>query len=282
MKPLALSLLAALAVGASAQPLYGVGRSVPGAAMYGFYQINTTTGAATQLFSFNVANTTGVNFLTYNPVVNRFVTVGAVSANQAVLVEIDHVAQTAAAVTHGIPNAFFEGLEYMPSLGGLVVSHGPGGFFTGNIALLNPTTYGLISSQAIPGAPDSDVLFADGAGQLNVLDPNNLNSSGFHRNVINNPFGAVSVTGVPNNTFNPLGGEPDLHYKVDEGRLFLTQVSQLSTVGPLNGITTVGSYGTHASGAPINITGISAVPEPATMTALGAGLLLLARRRRSR
>lgn len=279
MKKLAIVIVAVAAAGANAQ-LYGVGPSNNGTGSYDFSVINTTTGAATTLFSFFVPNTTGCNFLTYVPQTNKFLSVGVMGAFNSALVEIDPVAQTATTVVNGIPNAYFEGLEYMPSLGGVVVSHGGGGFFTGSIALLNPVTYGLVSTGAIPGAGDSDIIFMDGTGALNYLDANNPNSNGFQRNVINNPFGAMSVTGVANNTFNFAGGEPDLAWKADEGRLFLSQLTQLSTVGALNGITTVGPYGVNSAGAPIQITGLAAVPEPGTMAALGLGALALLRRRR--
>jgi hypothetical protein len=280
MRKLTFALLVVSAVGAHAQlKLYGVGPTSLGTPTYDFSLINTTTGAATTLFSFSVPGTTAVNYLTYVPSTNKFLSVGVVSASQSLLVEIDHVAQTATTVGHGIPNTYFEGLEYLPSLGGVVVSHGPGGFWTGSIALLNPATYALMATGAIPGAPDSDIIFMDGTGALNYLDANNPNSNGFQRNLINNPFGVMSVTGVAANTFNPLGREPDLAWKADEGRLFLSQLTQLSTVGAGNVITTVGPYGVTAGGAPIEITGL-AVPEPGALIVLGAGALALLRRRR--
>ncbi|MBI5707897.1 MAG: PEP-CTERM sorting domain-containing protein [Armatimonadetes bacterium] len=279
MKKLTVALLAAAAVGANAQ-LYGVGPANNGTAAYHFSVINTLNGAATQQFTFSVPNTTAVNFLTYVPQTNRFLAVGVVSAFSSVLVEIDAGAQTATTVSHGIPNAYFEGLEYMSSLGGVVVSHGPGGFFTGSIALLNPITYGLISTGAVPGASDSDIIFDDGTGAVNTIDANNPNSNGWQRNIINNPFGAMSVTGIANNTFNPAGGEPDLAWKANESRLFLSQLTQLSTVGALNAISGVGAYGTSSLGTPIEVTGIAAVPEPATMAVLGLGALAAIRKRR--
>jgi len=127
-----------LIVTAAAQAqLYGVGQSGNG---YGFASINTTTGASTALFNFSVPGTTAVQGLSYIPSPGKFVTVGFVDANNSKLVEIDASAQTATVVAHGIRNTFFEGLEYSASLGGLVVSRGPGGFFSGSLSLMNPST----------------------------------------------------------------------------------------------------------------------------------------------
>ena len=56
--------------------------------------------------------------------------------------------------------------------------------------------------------------------------------------LVRSPWGSMTVTPIANNTFNSAGGEPDLAWKGDEGRLFLSQLTQLSTVGALNAITT--------------------------------------------
>jgi hypothetical protein len=280
MRKLTFVLSIVAAVGANAQlSLYGVGRiGLPGQGRYHFSVINTTTGAATGLFIFSVPGTTHIESLTYVPSTNRFLSIATVNPSQTLLVEIDHGAQTATTVAHGIPNAYFSGLEYMASLGGVVVSHGPGGFMTGSIALLNPATYGLMATGAIPGAPDSDIIFMDGTGALNYLDANQPNANGFQRNIINNPFGVMSVTGYGANPFIA-ARDWDLAWKGDESRLFLTQDTWLSTVGAGNVITTVGPYGVTAGGTPIEITGL-AVPEPGALIVLGAGALALLRRRR--
>jgi len=280
MKPLLLfSFAAAAAVVAAQAPLYGVGA---GSAGFVFARIDTSTGAATPLFNFTVTGSRVVQGLTYIPSTNRFLTVAhdaANVANSSFLVEIDPVAQSAAVVAHGIPMTYFEGIEYMPALGAVAVSYGPGGFFTGNIALLDPATYALQNANAATGLPDGDILFEDNTGALNVVDANNLPSNGFQRNRINNPAGpGTTLTGIGGNTFNPGGGEFDLAWKADESRLFYTRLNQLGQVNPAtNALTTVGNYG-----IPYEMRGIAAVPEPGTLIALGAGLAVLSRRRARR
>lgn len=273
---LTLSLLITTAI-ANAQ-LYGVGQTSAG---YDFYSINTSNGAATSLFSFAVAGSNNVLGLTYIPSTNKFVTTAQFGAFSSKLVEIDLGAQTATVVSHGIPNnssgtPYFEGLEYMSSLGGLVISHGQGGFYTGQLALLNPSGYGLLSNTSQILA-DGDVVFMDGTGALNVMDSNNP-TGGFMRNTVTNPFGTPVISGYGSNMFAAL--DSDLAWKSDEGRLFLTQGSFLSEVNAASTvITPIGSYGN--AGVHVGITGIAAVvPEPGTIFAVGAGTAALLRRRR--
>lgn len=274
-RQLTLALLVTSAI--SNAQLYGVGQTSAG---YDFYSINTSTGAATSLFSFSVAGSNNVLALTYIPSTNKFVTTAQFGAFSSKLVEIDLGAQTATVVSNGIPNnssgtPYFEGLEYMSSLGGLVVSHGQGGFFTGQLALLNTSGYGLLSntSQLLS---DGDVVFMDGTGALNVMDSNNP-TGGFMRNTVTNPFGTPVISGYGSNMFAAL--DSDLAWKSDEGRLFLTQGSFLSEVNAASTvITPIGSFGN--AGTRVDITGITAVPEPGTIFAVGAGAAALLRRRR--
>ena len=280
MKKTTLLSLVVLASAANAQ-LYGVGRSAGG---YDFYQVNTTTGAATSLFTFSVPNAGSLVGLTYVPSSNKFLTSAQYSAFSSGLVEIDATAMTATVVSHGIPNGssstpYFEGLEYMASMGGVVVSYGPGGFFSGNLALLNTSGYGLLNNNAATGIPDGDVIFMDGTGALNVMDTNNP-YSGNMRNRITSPFSGIGITPWGSNMFSAT--DSDFAWKQDEGRLFLTQGGNLATVNAASTtITFVGSYGVATSGAPINITGLATkpVPEPATLAALGIGATALMRRR---
>ena len=191
---------------------------------------------------------------------------------------------TGTVVSNGIPlngsgTPYFEGLEYSAAAGGLVVSFGQGGFFTGQLALLNPVGYGLLNSTAQLVA-DGDTLFLDGSGDLNFVDTNNP-TNGFMRNKIGSPFGANTLTGFGLNMFG--AGDADFAWKADEGKLFLDNGNQLAIVNAASTtITVVGPFG--APGTTIAITGLAAdaVPEPASMLALGAGCALLARRRRSK
>jgi hypothetical protein len=114
--------LIALSAVANAQ-LYGVGH-VSGNNT--FYQIDTTTGAATALFSYGGGVNT--NDLAYNPYTNKFVTAQTINSNSLAkrMIEIDAVALTATVVAEQVPTDFYEGLEYSISLGGLVVSYSPG------------------------------------------------------------------------------------------------------------------------------------------------------------
>lgn len=286
MKKIAVSIFVLSAMAAQAQ-LYGVGGTNGN---YGFYSINTTTGAATNIFNFSVNGTTNILGLTYIPTTNRFVTTAQGStfpAFESKLVEIDLGALSATVVSNGIPlssngiTPYHEGLEYMASLGGLVVSHGAGGFFSGSLALLNPSGYGLISSvSTTPGLGDGDVVFMDGTGALNVMDSNNP-TAGFMRNRVNNPFAGSTLTGFGSNMF--AAGDSDFAWKGDEGRLFLTQGGNLATVNNTStAISFVGNYGVvNSDGSLGTITGIAAVPEPGTLAALGLGALALKRRRRS-
>lgn len=273
----ALSLSAAI----SQAQLYGVGPSNSGAG-YDFHQINTSTGLATPLFNFNVPGSTSVNHLTYVPTTNKFLTVAAMTPFFTQLIELDLGAQTATIVGTGIPinsmgTPYFEGLEYMASQGGIVISHGPGGFFTGQLALLNPLGYGMLNTT---GAllNDGDTVFMDGTGALNVLDSNNP-TGGFMRNRVTGLFGTNTLTGFGLNMF--AAGDTDLAWKADEGRLFLTQGNFLSEVNAASTvITPIGQYG--APGSTQTITGLAAVPvpEPASFIAVGAGAILLMRRKR--
>jgi hypothetical protein len=252
--------------------LYGVGRTLAGDV---FYQINTTTAQATPLFSFGNAGTAGIFGLTYNPTTNRFLTVQQVSSSQSILIEIDAASQTAAAVVHGIPTGFFEGIEYAPSLGGVVVSYGPGSSFSGRLALLD-SSYALIGNQPTTGIVDGDTLFVDGLARLNVLDPDDPSGSPpFQRNVISNPFASISL--APAGFSNPFTtSDKDAAWKADENRLFLTQTTSLAYIVGPNNIFSIGSFG----GA--GITGIAVapvIPEPASIVIVGSVAFLTLRRR---
>lgn len=270
-----------LTAGFSNAQLYGVGSSASGSG-FDFYQINTGTGQATALFNFNVVGATNVVGLTYIPTTNKFVTTAQITAFSSKLVELDLGAQTGTVVSHGIPtnssgNPYFEGLEYSSSLGGLVVSYGQGGFFSGQLALLNPLGYGLLNSTSQIVA-DGDTLFIDGSGDLNFLDTNNP-TGGFMRNKVFSPFGANTISGFGANMFGV--GDADLAWKADEGKLFLDNGNQLATVNASSTtINVIGAFG--LPGTSITITGIAAkpVPEPATLAAIGVGLAGMLRRRR--
>lgn len=274
-KLLALSFVVTAAV-ANGQ-LYGVGRSTAG---FTFYSINTSSGAATSIFNFTVPGATSVFGLTYVPTTNRFVTVAQNSAFSSQLIEIDLGATTATPVSHGIPNngsgtPYFEGLEYMASEGGIVISNGPGGFYTDKLALLNPSGYGLLANTS-PILADGDVVFMDGTGALNVMDSNNP-TGGFMRNMVATPFGTPVLSGYGLNMF--AAGDSDFAWKSDEGRLFLTQGNMLSEVNASSTlITPIGMYGN--AGVQVEITGLAAVPEPATLISVGIGALALLRRKR--
>lgn len=274
-----LALASAAASSFAASGLYGVGRdTISGNDT--FFQINTTTGAATALFQFSNFGSAGISQMTYNPVTDRFLAVQFFGGSLTQLVEINRNTSSAMVVSTGIPSQFFEGIEYSAALGGVAVSHGPGGFFSGKLALLN-NSYGLISNNASTGMADGDTLFVDSAGDLNVLDTNNP-TLGFQRNVINNPFGSISFSGVGANMWTS-GIDYDLAWKQDENKLFLTQRYNLAIVNPSStAITGVGSFGVNAMGVVNEITGIAVapVPEPSTWLALGLGSLVLLRRRR--
>ncbi|MBL8087222.1 MAG: PEP-CTERM sorting domain-containing protein [Chthonomonas sp.] len=279
MKKLLVLLLATSAAAMSNAQLYGVGASTAG---YTFYQINTTTGAATGLFNFVVPNSINVAHLTYVPTTNKFLTIAQYSAFSSQLVELDLGASTATLVSTGVPNnsmstPYFEGIEYMASLGGVAISYGPGGFYTGTIGLLNPVGYGLLNTTS-PLLADGDTLFMDGTGALNSLDTNNP-TGGFMRNKLGGLFGSPTATGYGANMFS--AGDSDLAWKSDEGRLFLTQGFNLAEVNAASTvITPIGFYGT--AGLAVPITGIAAkvVPEPATFVALGIGAAAMLLRRK--
>lgn len=267
---------------ASADTLYGVGHGSQNVDT--FYSINTSTGAATALFTFSGNNSINTGGLTYNPVTNKFLTVQTMTAFQSQLVEIDAVAQTATVVSTGIPSAYFEGLEWSGAQGGLVISHGNGGFFSGKLALLN-NTYGLISNQATTGMTDGDQVFLDGSGDLNIVDDNF--NAGWQRNKIFNPFGSITSSNYGNNIYSFAGSDVDYDHawKVDENKLFLTRLNSLATVNAAGTlISPIGSYGAGADGTLIQIRGITSarvVPEPASAVALLTGAVLLLRRRRN-
>ena len=268
----ALTLLANVA---SAQ-LFGIGTV---GATDTLYTINTTTGAATSVFSWTNGGGTTSNGLAFNPTTNKFNTVHYLSANSTQLWEIDAVALTATSVTHQIPNPYFEGVEYSAALGGLVVSYGSNNF-TNSLALLN-NSYNLIGNQPTNLLNDTDCLFTTSTGDLNSLDTNNP-TGGFQRNLLNNPFGANSNTGVGLNMFNS-GLDFDLAWKQDEARLFLTRGFALAEVNPASTlISSIGNFGPGANGTLIRISGIAVnpVPEPTSMMALAAGLGILAKKRR--
>jgi len=247
-----------------------------------FCQINTSTGAATSLFSFGIPGLTNVLALTYIPTTDKFITTGQIDAFHSVLIEIDANAQTATVVSHGIPSNYFEGIEYSAAEGGLAVSYGPGGFYSGNLALLNDTTYSLIANNASTTLPDGDTLFVDATGSLNVMDTNNPGLNGFMRNRFTNPFGASTIAGVGANMYNAV--DADFAYKTDEGRLFVTEQTTLGFVNDPTStvITTVGGYGANSNGTAFRMLGLAAkpVPEPATLAGIGLGILGSLRRRK--
>jgi|GEM_PF-2088266 len=288
MRILSLIVLAALTVAASASSLYGVGTA---GNSHFLSTINTSTGAATQLFSFSFSSAsgiTGVFGLTYIPATNKFLTVGQIGPSQAALVEIDPVAQVATIQSLTVPgNPLFEGIEYSSALNQVVLSVGPGGFFTGNLAFLNPSTYGLNSVNSATGMSDSDILFTDSTGAMNVLDPNNIPGTGAMRNVINNPLAGTTLTGVGTNFWSLTNPMQDLAYKGDVSTLFSTTTGQLFSVnGGSTAATAIGGGYGGASGALIRMRGIAVasqpVPEPATLVLGAAGLVAAVRRRRAR
>jgi hypothetical protein len=266
----AVSTVLALAASARAE-LYGIGRGLNADT---FYQINTSTGAATPLFSFSNVGTTATFHLAYNPVTNRFVTVQMNGTTSSTLIEIDALGLTASSVVHGIPASAFEGIEYSSSLGGLVVSYGANTNVTGRLALLD-NGYNLINNNPSTGLPDGDTLFLDGAGGLNVLDSNNP-YNGWQRNLITNPFGATSIN--VNGAQNPfLATDTDAAWKADEGNLFLTRTTSLARIVGPNNIFAVGPYG-----GGVNITGIAVgppIPEPGSLALVAIGVVATALRR---
>ncbi len=269
--------LTILANVASAQ-LYGIG-SINGTDT--LYTINTSSGAATSVFSWTNGGGSTTNGLAYNPSTNRFNAVHYLNSTTTQLWEIDHIGLTATAVTHQIPTNYFEGLDYNAALGGLVVSYG-GLLVTNKLALLD-NSYNLIANQVTTSLADADCLVTTGSGTLNSLDTNNPSGSpAAQRNQINNAFGVMSLTGVGLNMFNS-STDFDMAWKQDESRMFLTRGFGLAEVNDpsSNLITNVGNYGVGSSGALIRITGIAAapVPEPTSMMALFAGLGMLAKKR---
>lgn len=239
--------------------------------------INTSTGAATPLFSFSVASNVRTINLAYNPNTNKFLTVGSIDQFSSQLIEIDPVAQTASVVTHQVPGSFLEGVEYSPTLGGIVLSYGVSNNFTsGRLALLNDN-YQLLQNQPTTGMADMDTLFLDPNGALNSMDSNNP-TGGFQRNRLNTPFGVLNRVGVGVNMY--IATDVDAVWKADEGKMFLNRGSTLSLINPAStALTTVGSYGT----SPNVMVGLAVapVPEPATLAALGLGVAALLRRRKS-
>lgn len=270
-----------MTVFASADDLYGVSHGSNN--IDTFYKINTTTGAATAQFTFSGNNSINTSGLTYNPVTQRFLTVQTLSAFSSQLVEINPFSNTATVVSTGIPSAFFEGIEWSGGHGGLVVSHGPGGFFSGSLALLN-NSYGLISNNNATGMGDGDNLFLDGSGDLNLVDDNF--NAGAHRNKLFNPFGVYSSATYGSNIYSFAGFDVDYDHawKVDENRLFLTRLNSLAWVNAAGtAITSIGGYGASTDGTLIQIRGITAarvVPEPGSFIALGLGGLALIRSRK--
>lgn len=272
VRPLLAAAAACLSITAPVRAeLYGIGRGI---STDTFYQINTSTGAATALFSFSNVGTTGTFHLAYNPVTNRYVTVQNNGTTSSTLIEIDPVTSTAAAVVHGIPTTAFEGIEYSASLGGFVVSYGNTTNATGRLALLD-NGYNLVNNNPNTGLPDGDTLFLDGNGGLNVLDSNNP-YNGFQRNLITNPFGATVITF--NGFSNPYQAtDTDAAWKADEGNLFLTRTSSLARIVGPNNLVTVGPYGLG-----ISITGIAVgppIPAPASLCLLAVAGAVAPRRR---
>lgn len=272
---------------ASASSLYGVGTAAGN--VHWLTTINTSTAALTPQFSFSVpSNVTGVFGLTYIPATNRFITVGQIGPSNAALIEINPVTQTASQITTSIAGfSYFEGLEYSSTLNQLVVSVGPGGFFTGRLAFLDPSSYSLLSSNTSTGLQDSDILFTDATGALNVLD-DNTPSNGAWRNIVNNPALPSTLTAVGSNFWSSLSLPiQDFAYKSDDTNLYATDFRSLHIVnGPSTGQSLVGNYGFITPGAAFEMKGIAVasepVPEPATLVLGAAGLLGAIRRRRQR
>ncbi len=238
-----------------------------------FCSINTTTGAATAIFSYTNSGGSETYGLAYNPTNNRFMTIHIQAANLCNLIEIDPVALTATVVTPLVGSTFFEGVEYSSSLGGWVITYGANGF-SPNLALLS-NTHNALQTNIATGISDMDQLYVDGTGALNMQDTNDL-FGGFERNRLNNPFTGLTESCVGPNIYAPMY---DAGWKQDESKLFFTDVNTLSYInGTETGFVTVGNFGTQ-----FRMTGIAAVnpvPEPTSMVALAAGLGILARKRR--
>lgn len=272
-----LALLAALSVGAlaSAGTLYGLSRD--GNFAHRLVTIDTSTGAATTLFSFNVPYATiSSGYLTYNPVRDRFLMTAFTSSSESYLVEIDVATRSATQRGIGVPTVFFEGIQYSAGHGGLVVSYGANSI-SGNLALLDASDYGRLANAPSLGLADGDTLSLDAAGDINVLDTNNP-TGGFQRNQILNPFGAATVVGVGANIFSTSFYE--LEYDADLGTTFANTTTALYSVNASStSLTPIGGFGSD-----YNIIGLAVlpVPEPATLAVLALGVLAVSRRRRAR
>lgn len=227
------------------------------------YEVNQTTGVKTQLgtLSSNVGTAAG---LAYDAIGNRL---WVTSSGNDALYLVNMTTWEGTLVGNYGPNVVMHGLEYDSRSGKLyAASSTPNSFYE-----VSPTT-GAATLVADLGLSSFNNLGYDSLNDQMYLT--NSGTDSLYR--INRSTGATTLVGALNFSSNPNG----LAYNWRNNKMYLVDNStdNLYTLNLATGNADL--VGAMGAGNLLGLAYVEAVPEPGTLLALGAGLALLARRRR--
>lgn len=202
-------------------------------------QIDTTTGAATEIFSFTMPTPAGddLHGLARDPGTGHLF---SLLPDSHLVAEIDPILHAVTYHSFSGPDVR-ESIEYSDLLGSLLVGHQNGSTATHTLSKMNPDgTFGATVDLGNV-LEDMDMLGLDPRdGSLLAYDVSNP-INGYILNRINDPFGSPSLTGIYNGPGDPLN---DYDLAAHQGTLYLSNLFTLYKFsGDLQSRNAIGAFG---------------------------------------